>query len=239
MYYKPANVEVPILYYKIMIGRTDKDIITKVQFSFDPFVTIERDAPWAYLFRLDFFVNNSTTPFDSAYFSRPKYNITYSWLRVGMDGNLKIYTYEPHVDYTAWEITYRLFNRNQGDESECKLPQRCGSLGVCSDSQCVGCPTPNGLVGWSKTCAPPALPACGKGAVDYFKVGGIEHFTNSVTSGTPRSTLGHCRKKCDSDCKCLGFFYREESSTCLLAPFLGALNQVSNTSHVAYIKMSK
>ncbi|KAL8090879.1 hypothetical protein AgCh_040089 [Apium graveolens] len=101
-------------------------------------------------------------------------------------------------------------------------------LGVCQDDQCIACPTPNGLTTWSKTCAPPVFPACGKGVVDYYKVVGVEHFTNSITSGSGPITVGDCRKKCDADYECLGFFYREESSICLLATALGALNKVAN-----------
>ncbi|KAL1805681.1 hypothetical protein ACET3Z_028749 [Daucus carota] len=238
LYYKPANVKTPILYDQTVFG-TGKDTLTKIQFTIDPFTNIESDTVWANEFHLESFMNNSTESSGSAVLSRAKYNTTYSMLRVDSDGNLRVYTYEEHVDYGAWEVTYVLFDRDEGRESECKLPQRCGALGVCSDDQCVACPTANGLTGWSKTCAPPVLPACGKGAIDYYKVAGVEHFTNGVTSGTPRSTLADCRKKCDSDCKCVGFFYREESSTCLLASVLGALNQVANASHVAYIKMSK
>ncbi|KAK1351324.1 hypothetical protein POM88_054456 [Heracleum sosnowskyi] len=170
-----------------------------------------------------------TTSSGSASLSRAKYNATYSMLRISSDGNLKIYTYEEHVDYGAWEVTYVLFDRDEGRESECKMPQRCGLLGVCEDDQCVACPRPNGLTGWSKSCAPPVLSACV----------GVEHFTNGVTSGSGPTIVGDCRKKCDSDCECLGFFYREESSMCLLAPALGTLNKVDNQSHVAYIKMSK
>ncbi|KAK1382176.1 epidermis-specific secreted glycoprotein EP1-like [Heracleum sosnowskyi] len=227
LYYKPKNVKTPILYYENVIGN-GKGILSKAQFTMEPFTTIESDTIWAYEFHLE-----------SSVLSRVKYNATYSMLRINSDGNLKIYTYEEHVDYRAWEVTYVLFDRDDGRESECKMPQRCGSLGVCEDDQCVACPTPNGLMGWSKTCAPPVLPACGKGAVDYYKVDGVEHFTNGVTSGTARTTLDDCRKKCDSDCKCLGFFYRQESSTCLIATALGALNKLPNSSHVAYIKIAK
>lgn len=240
LYYKSNNAKNPFLYYATEFG-DGKGFLSSVLFKIDPFTTIESDTVWAYEFDLDFTMNNSTTPSGSSTFSRPKYNTTYSILRVDMDGNLRIYTYEEHVDWVAWEVTYTLLNRDRGEErSECKLPKRCGSLGVCEDNQCVACPTANGLLGWSKSCAPPVLPPCGKRAnVDYYKVVGAEHFTTGVTDGSGPTKLADCRKKCDSDCKCLGFFYREESSKCLVAPDLGALNKVSNSSHVAYIKISK
>ncbi|WOG86636.1 hypothetical protein DCAR_0205853 [Daucus carota subsp. sativus] len=67
------------------------------------------------------------------------------------------------------------------------------------------------------------IAACGEGAVDYYKVVGVEHFSSG---GTGPTAVGDCRKKCDSDCKCLISFYWEESSTCFIAPSLGALNKV-------------
>lgn len=112
---------------------------------------------------------------------------------------------------------------------------------VCEDNQCKACPTPKkGLLGWSKNCTPPVLPPCkGGSTVDYYKLVGVEHFRNGYTEGVGPMGLADCRKRCDKDCKCLGFFYREESSKCLLVPELGTLSKVSNSSHVAYIETSK
>ncbi|XAR66569.1 hypothetical protein NMG60_11012848 [Bertholletia excelsa] len=171
--------------------------------------------------------------------SRPKYNSTYLMLRVDVDGNLRIYTYDENVDWGAWEVTYVLFDRDDGHESECQLLRRCGSLGVCEDDQCVACPKPQGLLGWSKSCAPPALPPCKGGAnMDYCKVEGVEHYTSAYKEGDPMKLMD-CRAKCNKDCKCLGFFYRAESSKCLLVADLGTLIKVSNASHVGYIKVPK
>ncbi|KAF9590191.1 hypothetical protein IFM89_031846 [Coptis chinensis] len=163
-------------------------------------------------------------------------------LRVGSDGSLKVYTYYDKVDWGAWEITYSLFDKDGVyGVSECRSPTRCGSLGVCEDSQCVACPRPQGLLGWSKTCAPPMLPPCKSGAqnIDYYKVVGVEHFTYEYSQGVGPMKLADCRDKCSKDCGCLGFLYREESSKCLLAPVLGTFAKVSNPAHVAYIKKSK
>ncbi|KAL8090815.1 hypothetical protein AgCh_040036 [Apium graveolens] len=200
LYYQPNNTKTPILYNKNNFG-TGKDILSQILFTIEPFTRIDSDTVWAYEFHLQSFMNNSTSSSGAAVLSRAKYNATYSMLRVDSDGNLKIYTYEEHVDYGAWDVTYVLFDRDQGRERE-------------------------------------FLPACGKGAVGYYKVGGVEHFTNGITSGSGPTTVADCKKKCDSDCKCLGFFYREDTSMCLIAPALGALNKVSNSSHVAYVKMS-
>lgn len=104
----------------------------------------------------------------------------------------------------------------------------------------MACPSPKGLLGWSSGCAPPKLGPCnGRSKVDYYKVVGVEHFMSRFSEGDGPMKVGDCRDKCSKDCKCVGFFYREESSKCLLAPVLGTLTKVSNSSHVGFIKVSK
>lgn len=150
-------------------------------------------------------------------------------IRVDIYVNQKIYTYEEHVDWPMWEITFALFDKDNGCES------KCGSLGVCKDNQCVACAMPKGLFGWSKVVrAPPKLRQLG-----YYKVEGVEHYMNGYTEGNGHLKLVECRERCNKDCGCLGFFYREKSSKCSLARELGTFVKVSNTSHVGYIKISK
>ncbi|KAH0986527.1 hypothetical protein GBA52_013704 [Prunus armeniaca] len=166
------------------------------------------------------------------------YNATYSLLRLGSDGSLKAYTYYDKVSSNTWEESFSFFSSYF--VRECGLPSKCGSYGYCSGGMCVGCPTPKGLLGWSKGCAPPKLGQCKSGAkVDYYKIGSVEHFSSPyLDGGDGPMKVGECRAKCDKDCKCLGFFYREDSSKCLLAPVLGTLIKGVNTS-VGYIKYSK
>ncbi|WOH11938.1 hypothetical protein DCAR_0831434 [Daucus carota subsp. sativus] len=235
MYYKSKNAANPLLYYKDDVFGDGKGVLANAVFG------VNSDAYYTNDLFLAFDMKNSLTS-GTRLLARPKYNATYSMLRLDIDGNLRIHTYYPNVDWGAWEVTYEVLNREDGVErtSECRLPKRCGALGVCEDNQCVACPTAAGLLGWSKSCAPPVLPPC-KGSranVDYYKVVGVEHFLNGYTEGG-RMKIGDCRDKCSKDCKCSGFFYREESSKCLLAPELGTLIKVSNPAHVGYIKMSK
>ncbi|PRQ31034.1 hypothetical protein RchiOBHm_Chr5g0031051 [Rosa chinensis] len=42
--------------------------------------------------------------------SRPKYNTTLSFLRLDIDGNVRIYAYDDKVDWGAWELTFTLFD---------------------------------------------------------------------------------------------------------------------------------
>ncbi|KAK8608175.1 hypothetical protein V6N13_023606 [Hibiscus sabdariffa] len=235
MYYKSMNSASPLLYYRSYeFGNNGQGSLANLKFYCSP------ETEQAYAFELGFTYDMKGSPSSGTYiFSRPKYNSTYSMLRVESDGNLMIYTYNENVDWGAWDNTYKLFDGDD-HESLCNLPKRCGSLGICEDNQCVACPRPKGLAGWSKSCVPPALPPCKGGAnVGYYKVVGVEHFTNGYTEGDGPVKLNDCRVKCSNDCGCLGFFYREESSKCLLVPELGTLVKVENLAHVAYIKMPK
>ncbi|KAL9383770.1 hypothetical protein Peur_024093 [Populus x canadensis] len=236
LYYKVKNSPKPLLYYKSDEFGNGQGSLAHLNFYCKP------EYEQAYAFEVGFTYEMNNSPSSGTYIlTRPKYNSTYSMLRLESDGNLKIYTYNENVDWGAWDLTFKLFDRDSDLEiSECKLPQRCGSLGVCEDNQCVACPRPQGFLGWSKSCAPPALPPCKGGAyVDYYKVVGVEHFLNGYNEGEGPMKLVDCRNKCNNDCGCLGFFYKEESSKCLLAPVLGTLVGVSSPSHVGYIKMSK
>lgn len=236
MYYQPKNSQNPIIYYKSFEFGNGKGTLANLVFYCEP------EYGQNFAFELGFLFNMTNSPSSgTSILTRPKYNSTYSMLRVDMDGNLRIYTYDDNVDWGAWEVTYALFTSEDyyGRESLCKLPKKCGSLGICDDNQCVACPKPQGLLGWDRSCATPPLPPCQAGAnsVDFYKVdSGVEHYSSSYNEGNGPMKLIECRTKCSQDCKCLGFFYREESSKCLLVPELGTLIKTSNSSHVGYIK---
>uniref|UniRef100_A0A7N0SY04 Bulb-type lectin domain-containing protein n=1 Tax=Kalanchoe fedtschenkoi TaxID=63787 RepID=A0A7N0SY04_KALFE len=170
--------------------------------------------------------------------ARPKYNVTLSFLRLGIDGSVKIHTYDDREGSAGWEETYSLFSRG-GGESECQLPERCGKrLGLCEDNQCVACPLESGLVGWSASCEAQKVPleACGKKAFGYYEVVGVDHFMSGYSRGDATSE-GGCGGKCSSDCKCLGYFYWREEGKCWLAYDLMTLRRVADSTHVGYIKV--
>ncbi|CAH8356169.1 unnamed protein product [Eruca vesicaria subsp. sativa] len=170
--------------------------------------------------------------------SKINYNGTISYLRLGSDGSLKAFTYYQPATYLEWEETFAFFSRNF--VRACGLPSFCGEFGYCSRGMCVGCPTPKGLFAWSETCSAPKTTAfCGnKGkTVNYFKIVGVEHFNGPyVNDGQGPVSVNECKVKCDLDCKCLGYFYKEKDKKCLVAPLLGTLIKVANTSSIAYIK---
>ncbi|GKU90983.1 hypothetical protein SLEP1_g4914 [Rubroshorea leprosula] len=196
----------------------------------------ENDQDYAYEINLDFKVANSTNS-RGLILTRPKYNSTLSILRLGIDGNLKVFTYYDPVDYRAWEVTFTLFHReNQIYETECQLPERCGKFGVCEDNQCVACPLPNGLLGWSKECEPKKVTSCAPKDFGYYKVEGVDHYMSKYNEGQGPMKEGDCGKKCTLDCKCLGYFYHRETSKCWIAYDLKTLTKFSNSTHVGYIK---
>ncbi|RZC83839.1 hypothetical protein C5167_046618 [Papaver somniferum] len=165
------------------------------------------------------------------------YNATYSFLRLESDGNLKAFTYYTNTSYFKWDQFYAFF----GDSVwECGLLSKCGSFGLCDNRMCIACPSPKGLLGWSESCKPPAVPSCANGvaaAAEYYKIAGVQHFSSPFGEGQGPMKVNDCRDKCSKDCKCVGFFYREESSKCLSVPVLG--NEHSLIPSFPVIKSNK
>ncbi|XP_073126898.1 epidermis-specific secreted glycoprotein EP1-like [Henckelia pumila] len=223
LYYKSDNSPTPMLYFDstdyLFFGNNTIDVLT---FTSNP----ETEDAFAYELR---FVSPDGR---NRILSRPKYNATFTFLRLGIDGGLRAFTFYDPVDYQAWEETFTLFPRDTGEE--CQIPDRCGKFGLCEDSQCVACPSPNGLLGWSKTCGPPKIKTCKD--IKYYKIEGVDHFLSKYTSGTGPVKEADCQKKCTSDCKCAGFFFNRADSRCWVVNDLMTLTRVDNASHVGFIK---
>ncbi|KAL0663497.1 hypothetical protein Bca4012_100334 [Brassica carinata] len=172
--------------------------------------------------------------------SKVNYNGTISYLRLGSDGSLKAFSYFPPATYLEWEESFAFFSKNF--VRPCGLPSFCGEFGYCSRGMCVGCPTPKGLFAWSEKCsAPKTTEFCGgrnKGkTVKYYKIVGVVHFNGPyVNDGQGPVSVNECKAKCDHDCKCLGYFYKEKDKKCLVAPLIGTLIKDANTSFIGYIK---
>ncbi|PKI52753.1 hypothetical protein CRG98_026828 [Punica granatum] len=231
LYYTSKNSPKPLLYFNGW--RSDPYIsgsLTRVG------LTTEEDEGSRTHIQLEFQAGNTTH--GGPILGRPKYNATSSFLRLGIDGNVRIYTYNDQVDYGAWEETFTLFGRDYDSESECQLPERCGSFGLCEDNQCVGCPLARGETSWSKSCAPPKLTSCNPGDYTYYKVERVNHFLSKYTAGSAATESG-CGAKCTKDCKCLGYFYNRDTSRCWIAYELKTLTRVANATHVGYIKTPK
>ncbi|KAK1439672.1 hypothetical protein QVD17_05492 [Tagetes erecta] len=164
-----------------------------------------------------------------------RYNNTLTYLRLGIDGNLRYFTYNPHdVQNYAWDRVYVLLHRDSR-QGECELPGRCGKFGLCEDNQCVACPTPNGLSGWSKDCEAKKVTSCKASDFYYYKLVGVDHFMIKYTRGDV-TKQSQCESKCTSDCKCVGYFYHTDRSRCWIVYDLKTLTIVGNATNLAYIK---
>ncbi|OMO92482.1 hypothetical protein COLO4_17557 [Corchorus olitorius] len=230
--YKGLNSPKPLVYFKSSnwLGVQD-GTLQSVTLNVEP-----DSSEGAYNVLLDSTVANSSFGTGNLILTRPKYNATLSILRLGVDGNLRVFTYDDRVDYRAWEETFTLFDRDSIWGTECELPERCGKFGLCEDNQCVACPSPKGLLGWSKTCEPKKLTSCRPSDFSYYKIDGVNHFMSQYNEGQGPMKESDCGKICTSDCKCLGYFYHKETSKCWIANELKTLAKTSNSSHVGYIK---
>ncbi|XP_058758979.1 epidermis-specific secreted glycoprotein EP1-like [Vicia villosa] len=210
LYYKSKNSPKPILYWSSsQQGPIENVTLTSDSESFE--------------IRFDTFLG------------RPVSNSTITYLRLGIDGNIKFNTYFLDVRSGVWQVTYTLFDRDF-DESECQLPERCGKFGLCEDNQCVGCPLENGIFGWSNKCSPKPLGGCKPSEFHYYKIEGVEHYMSKYTIGDRVSEDG-CGSKCSKDCKCVGYFYHKDNSRCWIAYDLQTLTRVANATHVGYVKV--
>ncbi|KAI3509766.1 hypothetical protein L1887_25288 [Cichorium endivia] len=172
-------------------------------------------------------------------FDMLRYNSTLSYIRLGIDGNLRLYSYR-NVRSSAWSLLFTMFDRRVSERGElvvdeCQLPARCGKFGLCEEGQCVGCPSPNGVFAWSKDCNT-KLPGCKASDFRYYQLKGVDHFTVKYTPGTGPVKQRDCESKCTKDCKCMGYFYHTDQSMCWIAYELKTLTRVGNSSNLAYIK---
>ncbi|TXG66745.1 hypothetical protein EZV62_008020 [Acer yangbiense] len=151
--------------------------IVHIDHSFHPMRTSapESDKGFAYELTLEHSARGTLI------LARPKYNSTASFLRLGMDGNLVIYTYYDKVFWGGYEKTFSLFDRDSNRENECQLPE-------------------------------------------------------SILEEVDRKG-GDYGKKCTSDCKCLGYFYNQDTSRRWIAYDLITLTKVSNSTHLGFIKV--
>ncbi|ESR55748.1 EP1-like glycoprotein 4 [Citrus sinensis] len=227
MYYKSSNSPRPVLYFTSSEWFTVREgSLENITFTSEP----ETEEAFAYHLSLDSSVAGVRL-------ARPRYNSTISLLRLEMDGNLRIYTYDERVDWGPTEKTFTLFDRDSDWEiSECQLPERCGKFGLCDDNQCVACPMGKGLLGWTKECEAKKVTSCKASDFHYYKVEGVNHFMSKYTRGAT-TKVEDCGKKCTSDCKCLGYFYHQETSKCWIAYDLKTLTKFPNSTHVGFIKV--
>ncbi|KAI3769330.1 hypothetical protein L6452_00431 [Arctium lappa] len=133
------------------------------------------------------------------------YNNTLSYLWLGINENLRLYSYRQNANAAAWSLLFILFDRgvsNNGEEidDDCQLLDQCGKFGLCENWQCVGCPSPNGVFAWSNDCVA-KFPGCSASGFRYYELKGVDHFTVKYSSGTGPVNRKDCERKCTKDCK--------------------------------------
>ncbi|XP_034907251.1 epidermis-specific secreted glycoprotein EP1 [Populus alba] len=220
MYYKSPNSPKPYVYYT-----SDLFSIQKGRLQYVRLINSANDLS------LQFSTGGGPL------LSKPDFNSTLSFLRLGVDGNLRVYSFNNQETSASWDVTFTLFSKDVGVwESECQLPEKCGKFGLCEDSQCVGCPLPNGLGNWTESCEPVKVTVCNKN-FHYYKLEGVDHSMSKYGKGNGPLKENDCEKECSSDCKCSGYFYNTKTSMCWIAYDLQTLTRVANSTHVGYIKV--
>ncbi|KAK9056888.1 hypothetical protein SSX86_024252 [Deinandra increscens subsp. villosa] len=236
LYYKSDNSPRPMLYWAEYEGIGKNSSLSNLTLLSDADNPYSRDDSVYLLYFVFNTTNVSPDQFSPAksFGVITRYNSTLSYFRLGMDGNLRYFTFRLEVYNFAWDRVYTFLNRDS-DNDECQLPERCGKFGLCEDSQCVACPTPNGLSGWSKDCEAKKVTSCKASEFHYYKLEGVDHYMIKYTTGDV-TKQSKCESKCTSDCKCLGYFFHTDQSRCWIAYDLKTLTRVGNSTNLAYIK---
>ncbi|KAI3769342.1 hypothetical protein L6452_00443 [Arctium lappa] len=128
-------------------------------------VVLDTDEGFLYYLTFEYFMTNPSSD-SNRNIEYLLYNNTYSYLRLGIDGNLRFLTYNRNVQGVSWEVVYTFLD-SDSRQDECQLLKRCGKLGLCEDIQWVACPTPNGMSGWSKDCKSKKVTSCKSGEFGY------------------------------------------------------------------------
>ncbi|KAL8144205.1 hypothetical protein V2J09_017240 [Rumex salicifolius] len=237
LYYKDIKEPSPLVYYtsdRLVVGGSSS--IKHVTLSCSP---LDDDKSYYTLSLIYYGQDNKGI--GSTHLAQTKSDCTLSYLRLEIDGNLRVYTYDDDVDSLAWSYPFTLFDRETTWpwETECQLPGRCGGFGLCEEDQCVGCPTETGIMGWSKKCHGPSIAACKPNKVGYFELKGVEHWMTKYNKGVGPMKKGDCASKCSKDESCLGYFYHGDVSMCWIARELNTLVRVPNSKHFGFIKTCK
>ncbi|KAE8683758.1 epidermis-specific secreted glycoprotein EP1-like [Hibiscus syriacus] len=175
--YKGPNTPKPLVYFRSSVWPNTQDgTLQTVTLNVE-----ETNDGFAYNVLLDYTVANSSIGTGNIILTRPKYNSILSFLRLGIDGNLRVFTY------------YERYIHKHGKRHSLSFP----GTQYGAQNQCVACPSPNGLLGWSRNCQAQKV-SCSPNTFSYYKVDGVDHFMRQYNEGQGIK---------ESDCKCLGYFY--------------------------------
>ena len=113
MYYKGTNYPKPVLYATSSIWFTPYKAASFQNVTLNCSLD---NLGYAYDITLNYYGSKSPYSNVGRILARPKYNSTLTFLRLDIDGNVRLYTYFDNVDWGAWEVTYTLFDRDSGEE---------------------------------------------------------------------------------------------------------------------------
>ncbi|GFY93889.1 S-locus lectin protein kinase family protein [Actinidia rufa] len=142
-----------------------------------------------------------------------------------------------------------------GPADDCKIPNICGRIGLCSTGKCSCPPGFHANSQITDGCSPVdtshSLPsACdstskgngngnGNGtSISYMRLGNaMDYFSNVYTDPVVHGvTLSVCENLCSQNCTCLGLFHENSSGSCyLLENYLGSIMS-TETDRTGYIK---
>ncbi|MCO5597812.1 hypothetical protein L7F22_051896 [Adiantum nelumboides] len=136
-----------------------------------------------------------------------------TFLHLEHDGNLRAYSLGP-----VWSPQLDIF-----ESDACRLPNYCGSYGVCtSGSQCA-CPA-NGSSfvfvdpsNFSLGCSPKSELHCNASSQKdqtMLQLSGVDHVANNYTPPLNSSTEEACIGQCAQSCSCLVAFWNRGTNAC-------------------------
>lgn len=155
----------------------------------------------------------------------------FRFMRLDVDGNLRTYIQSPSQQFPDTDIFSIFF------QDVCKLPNICGSLGICSPGGICKCENEN-IFEKSQSklgCIPRKNFICGA-SNQLVEFEGIDYFANPYMQQSI-STLAKCKRSCLSNCSCAAAFFWGKSKVCYHYQEVKSLRNVSDHSITAFIKV--
>jgi len=158
-------------------------------------------------------------------------NDFFRFLRLDSDGNFRAYTQSATQLFSDSDMFSFYFR------DICKLPDICGSLGICSSGVTCSCQDDAIFDEFQHNfgCSPRKNPICGA-SNQLLELEGVDYFANEYTNPGSAS-LEQCRNSCLLNCSCAAAFFWINSGGCYHYQEIKSLKRVSDQSMKAFIKV--
>eukprot|EP01018_Ginkgo_biloba_P036835 Gb_16909 [translate_table: standard] len=155
----------------------------------------------------------------------------FRFMRLDMDGNVRTYLQSQTGLVSDTDIFSIFF------QDVCKLPNICGSIGICSPGGTCRCQNDNVFRQFQSKvgCVPRKKPICGA-SNQLIELVGIDYFAN-VYANQSFSSLEQCKNLCLSNCSCSAAFFWKNSQACYHYKEIRTLRSVSDQNILAFIKV--